>query len=129
MAEQVDETLRQSLELEPVATLIVNREGKILLANGHVERLFGFKHGELSQRPLEELVPQNFRESHPTKRADYVAAPSNRLMSRNTVLGCRKDGTEFPAEISLSPIETEQGLLVSAIIRDVTSRRNVEQTL
>ena len=118
------------LEAAPDGILGVDEDGRIVLVNSEAERLFGYTHDELAGQPVELLVPRRFRDSHPARRADYMASPSIRPMgSRLALLGLRKDGTEFPVEISLSPTESQTGLLVTAIVRDVTTRRAAELAL
>jgi hypothetical protein len=92
-------------------------------------RLFGYGREELVGQPVEMLVPDAVREAHPSHRAGYVADPAPRPMGAGMELaGRRRDGTTFPAEISLSAIDTEQGILVSAAVRDVTDRRLAAET-
>ncbi len=127
---RVDERLRRVLESAPDAMVLVDQEGRILLANQQTERLFGFARDELFHQPVEVLVPERFRERHAKQRAEYSAAPQNRLMGeRPNLLGRRKDGTEFPVEISLSPIDTEEGVLIAAAVRDITERKRVDRQL
>jgi PAS domain S-box-containing protein len=127
---RVEQRLRRVLESAPDAMVLVDGQGRILLANDQTERLFGFTRDELLQQPVEILVPERLRQKHARLRADYSAAPGNRLMDeRSNLLGCRKDGSEFPAEISLSPIETEEGMLIAAAVRDITERKRAEQQL
>ncbi len=115
--------LRGLLEAAPDAILGVDSSGLILLANAQAERLFGYRRDELIGQPVEILVPQSARAGHPGHRLGYVADPQARPMGAGMQLaGRRKDGTEFPAEISLSALETDDGLLVSAAVRDVTDR-------
>jgi PAS domain S-box-containing protein len=115
------------LEAAPDALVIVGHAGRILLINGQAERLFGYARAELVGQPVEILVPARFRDHHPTHRTGYGATPRPRPMGAGVDLsGVRKDGSEFPAEISLGPVRTAQGVLVMAAIRDVTERRKVE---
>ena len=112
------------LDAAPDAIVMVDANGCIALASAQAERLFGYTRDEMVGRPLELLVPERARKVHPSRRAAYFADPHPRPMGAGMELaGRRKDGTEFPAEISLSAIETDEGLLVSAAIRDVTERR------
>src|SRR5688572_8679418 len=115
------------LEAAPDALVIVGHAGRILLINGQTERLFGYARAELIGQPVEILVPARFRDRHPAHRTGYTVMPRLRPMGAGVDLsGVRKDGSEFPAEISLGPVRTAQGVLVMAAIRDVTERRKVE---
>jgi PAS domain S-box-containing protein len=118
---------RGLLEAAPDAIVIVNRQGEILIVNTQTERLFGYRREELLGQSVDLLVPQRFRGNHPGHRTAYFASPKARSMGSTLELyGVRKDGTEFPVEISLGPLETEDGLLVSSAIRDITERRRAE---
>ncbi|WP_421246939.1 PAS domain S-box protein [Aeromonas sanarellii] len=118
------------LESAPDAMVIVNHEGDIVLVNRRAIELFGWRREELLGHKIEMLVPTRFRTHHPALRDQFFRSPQPRSMGPGLELfGLHRDGREFPIEISLSPIETEDGLLVSSAIRDITERRVAEQAL
>ncbi len=118
---------RALVETAPDAMVIVDEHGFIELVNIQTERLFGYSRTEILGQPVEMLVPERYRARHPEHRRGYVAAPRVRGMGAGLELhGLRKDGSEFPVEISLSPLETGQRVTISAAIRDVTERKQAE---
>ncbi|MEH0542009.1 PAS domain S-box protein [Streptomyces sp. B21-105] len=121
------ERFRGLLEAAPDAMVIVDDTGAIRLVNAQTEALFGYGREELLGRPVELLIPHRFHGQHTAHRSGYTTNRQVRPMGAGLELhGLRKDGTEFPVEISLSPLETPDGLLVSAAVRDVSDRKAAE---
>jgi PAS domain S-box-containing protein len=121
--------LRTLLEVAPDAMVVADQAGRIALANTQTEKLFGYQQEEILGRPVEVLIPERFREQHRRHRGKFSAEPRVRPMGTKLQLfGLRKDGTEFPVEISLRPIETAEGIFVTSAIRDITERKRAEDT-
>lgn len=112
----------------PDAVIVAAADGRILEANPRVEQLFGYSREELIGQPVESLVPERFRPGHPALRQNYQAAPKVRQMGVGPELyGRRRDGSEFPVEIMLSPVTSSEAGLVLAVVRDITERRRAEE--
>lgn len=117
------------LDAAPDATVIVDREGSIVFSNEQAAEMFGYHRDELLGQPVEILVPEARREMHLKKRKDYIEHPHPHPIGAMELTARRKDGSAFPVEISLAPFETEQGLVVTSAIRDITSRKQAEEAL
>ena len=128
--QRADALFRGLLEAAPDAMIVVNERGRIEIVNSQTERVFGYGRSDLLGKGIETLIPERFREGHAAYRANYFVQPVARPMGTGLELfGRRSDGTDFPVEISLSPLDTEQGTLVTAAIRDVTQRRQAEHVI
>jgi PAS domain S-box-containing protein len=125
-----EETFRDLLESAPDAMVVVDGQGRIALVNAQTERLFGYRREELLGKPVETLVPARFRSGHVGQRSTYAKDPHVRPMGVGLDLfGRRKDGSEFPVEIMLSPIKTHADQVVVSAIRDITERKEFEREL
>ena len=128
--EKSEATFRGLLENAPDAVVVINRRGKIVLVNAQMENVFGYPREDLLGQRIEMLMPECFRETHVGYVQDFVTSPHARPMGKGLDLyALRRDGTEIPVEISLSPLETPEGLWVSAAIRDVTARKQIQKEI
>jgi PAS domain S-box-containing protein len=127
---RAERRFRELLEAAPDAIIEVDAEGRIVVLNRLTESMFGYSREEILGRPVEILIPDSARARHEQHRAHYKAHPAMRPMGSGLLLeGQRKDGTRFPVEISLSPVASEDGFHITAVIRDVTERKAVEDNL
>jgi PAS domain S-box-containing protein len=127
---KAEERFRRLILAAPDAMVIVDSGGRIVLVNEQTERLFGYPAAELTGQPIEMLVPMPLRGQHVEHRLSYFAAPQVRRMGTGLELsGLRRDGSEFPIEISLAPLDTDEGTMASAAIRDISERRDAERAL
>ena len=121
---------RGLLESAPEPMVIVNRGGEIVAVNAQAEKLFGYSREDVLGKPVETLTPTRLRDKHIADRTGYLASPQTRPMGAGLELyGRRQDGTEFPVEISLAPMQSDEGTLISSTIRDITERKRGERTL
>jgi len=121
---------RALFEFSPDAIIASDSEGRITEMNARVESMFGYARGELIGQPVDLLVPERFRQSHPSHRKDYASSARARPMGAGLELyGRRKDGSEFPADIMLGPVETAEGRVVLSVIRDLSEKREAEEAL
>src|SRR5438093_1239522 len=128
VARQSDQLFQLVVEAAPTGMILLDRAGRTVLVNAQVEKLFGYSRTELLGQPIEVLVPARFRGQHPGYVEGFFASPQVRAMGAGRDLyGLRKDGSEFPVEIGLNPIQTDHGLLVLSAIIDITERKRAEQ--
>jgi PAS domain S-box-containing protein len=128
--EDLNEMLRLAFEASPAAMFMVDQSGRIEMVNGECEEIFGFERGEMVGMSVETLIPAGLRPKHKTLRNDFIAKPSKRLMGVGRDLrALRRDGSEFPVEIGLTPVATPLGMRVVAFAIDITARLETEKSL
>jgi protein-histidine pros-kinase len=125
----IEGKFQRLLEAAPDAMMVVDQDGRVVLVNAQAGSLFGYSRDELLGQPVEMLVPERYRQRHAGHRHRYAGSPHTRPMGGTGVslFGLRKDGSEFPVEVSLSPFPTEEGTLVISAIRDLTLRQRAEE--
>lgn len=129
-AARLNERFRRVVEAAPNAMIMTNPDGVMDMVNTQTEIMFGYPRAELLGHPVEMLVPERFRAHHPSLRAEFSAGPVSRAMGAGRDLyGLRKNGTEFPVEIGINPIETEDGMMVLAAVVDISDRKAREETM
>jgi PAS domain S-box-containing protein len=127
---KAESRFRELLEAAPDAIIEVDRDGRIVLLNAATETMFGYRREDLLGQPVEKLIPEGARNRHGAHRAAYWAHPITRPMGFGMILLARRnDGSEFPVEISLSPVKIDDGFRVTAIIRDVTAKQKAEEAI
>ncbi|AUM12642.1 sensor histidine kinase [Ketobacter alkanivorans] len=125
-----DEVMRLVVEASPNGMVLIDLQGRIVMVNTSIETMFGYRRDELISQAIEQLVPVRFRKHHPHMRKQYFALPKSRAMGQGRELyGLHKDGTEFPVEIGLNPITTQNGILVLAAIVDITERQRAQEMM
>ncbi|MBC3874649.1 PAS domain S-box protein [Undibacterium flavidum] len=125
---RIEERFRRVVESAPNAMVMINPQGQIEMVNTQAERLFNYPREEMLGQKVEILVPDRFRHGHPEKRGMFLHAPQSRPMGAGRDLyGRRKDGSEFPVEIGLNPIETDEGMMVLSSIVDISERKRLEE--
>ncbi len=123
-AEQAQERFRLAVEASPSAMVMVDARGRVVLANAQAERSFGYRREELVGQPVEMLLPERLREG---QRAAFAAAARSAAGKGQEVLARRKDGSEFPAEVAVTPLQTDEGPMVLASVVDLTDRKKLEE--
>lgn len=127
---EADMLFRQAVDASPAAMIMMDRNGHIVLTNHEVMELFGYSGDDLYGEPVEVLLPEQFRDTHPALRQEFMTEPTKRMMGIGRELyGRRKNGSMFAVEVGLNPLTTAQGPMVLAVVVDITERRRTEQAL
>jgi two-component system, sensor histidine kinase PdtaS len=127
---QSEERLRRVIDASPTAMVMINKDGLMEMVNAEAEKVFGYSRKEMLGQPVEMLIPDQFRTGHPSLRQMFYRDPQSRRMGAGRDLyALRKDRSEFPVEIGLNPIETEDGTLVLSAIVDITDLKHKEQRI
>ena len=125
---QAEKLFELATEASPSGTVLVDDQGRIKLVNAHIEQLFGYGRDELIGKGVEILIPGRFAHAHASDRANFFAVPESRAMGAGRELFARrKEGSEFPVEIGLNPIQTPHGLVVLANVIDISARLAAEE--
>lgn len=128
--EKIEKKFRDLLESAPDSMIIVNEQAEISIVNAQTEKLFGYHRDELLGNKIEMVIPQKFREGHPAKRNKFIKnALTMPAEAKLDLIGLKKNGEEFPVEVSLSPLKTDEGILISAAVRDITERIEASEAL
>ena len=128
--EQAERKFRLLLESAPDALIYADKDGKIMMVNAQTELLFGYNRNELVGKDIETLMPLRFRDKHKEFREKFILGPAARPMGlHHELFGVTKKGREFPSDISLSPIETEEGLYILSAVRDISNRKLAEEKI
>jgi PAS domain S-box-containing protein len=125
--ELMEEKFRLAVEASPSGMFMTDAGGAIIMANAETEKLFGYDREELLGQPIEMLLPHRLRDLHRAHRETFSVAPAVRLLASRDLLGQRKDGTEFPIEVGLNPIQTQDGLVILSVVVDVTERKRIDR--
>ncbi len=123
-----EEKFHLAVEASPSGILMTDLAGHIVMVNSEIEKLFGYPRDELIGRPVEDLLPEGLRAAHLGSRSQYLAAPkTRRIGASGDLFGRRKDGTEFPVEVGLNPIQARESLLILSVIIDITERKRLDR--
>ena len=125
--ELMEEKFRLAVEASPSGMFMTDAEGRIMMVNAEAEKLFGYERDDLLGQPIEMLLPHHLRDAHQGHRKTFSTAPAVRFLGSRDLFGRRKDGSEFPVEVGLNPIQTQDGLVVLSVVVDVTERKRIDR--